>query len=183
MRLHLGIDPGLTGACAVLTEAGEYCEVFDVPTMANGKGSARVKQQINAAALAARLAPLCEKHVVTATLEAVSAMPGQGVSGVFSLGHSFGTIYGVLATLKVPVELITPARWKKAFQLLGTEKETSRALAIRLYPHAAEWLARKKDHGRAEALLLARFGWQSGHGHPVAGEPATVAAECTLDRL
>ena len=109
-----------------------------------------------------------------ACLEAVGARPGQGVSSVFSFGHSFGTISGVLAALKVPMELITPGRWKKAFQLVGTEKEASRALAIQLYPQAAEWLARKKDHGRAEALWLARFGWQAGRAPVRAGRGAQV---------
>jgi len=146
----VGIDPGLTGAVGVLDPDGNYVDVIDIPVMATGAKS-RIKNQINAAGLS-RILEQQEIHVVV--LELVNAMPSQGVASMFSLGDSFGTIRGVCGALKLPVELVRPASWKKHFNL-GKDKDLARSLAIRLFPNAP--LDRKKDHGRAEALLLARY--------------------------
>lgn len=161
MKLILGIDIGLTGAIAALNEAGVFVDLFDMPTMSNGKGSARIKQQVNAVALEKYLSKLVNDSMhIVAFLENVSSMPGQGVSSVFSFGHTLGTVQGVLAALHIPFVTIQPTAWKKAFNLLHTDKDAARTVAIRYYPDAP--LERKKDHNRADALLIARYGWNGG---------------------
>jgi crossover junction endodeoxyribonuclease RuvC len=147
---RLGIDPGLSGAVAVLGENLELLDVFDMPTMALSKG----KNCVNAAGLAAILR--IDQHPATAYLEDVHAMPGQGVSGMFSFGRSLGVIEGVLATLGIPVVMVPPQTWKKRAGLQGAEKDKARTMAQRLYPGAD--LSRKKDIGRADAILIARYG-------------------------
>lgn len=147
----VGIDPGLTGAIAFLSGNGPMVE--DLPVIANGT-NAKVKNVINGAALAGLLR-LYSMDIKVAYVEKVSTMPGQGVASNGSLMHSAGVIDGVLSTLGIPVVLVSPAKWKRAMGLT-TDKEASRATAQRLFPTMP--LARKKDHNRAEALLLAEYG-------------------------
>jgi len=87
-------------------------------------------------------------------------MPGQGVSSVFSFGKSAGIIEGILAAEKIPMVLVTPQKWKKRAGIIGKEKDAARTLALQLYPQIASHLDRKKDVGRADALLIAHFGRQ-----------------------
>lgn len=153
--LIIGNDPGITGAMAALDHGG-LRSVDDLPVMACGKGTGKRKQQLNPAALSALLlerANGLEKVLVV--LERVASMPGQGVAGVFSLGDTFGCIRGVVAARGLPLEFVTPQAWKKHFRLTA-DKEQARAKAIELYPDAP--LSRVKDHGRAEAILIARHG-------------------------
>ncbi len=148
----IGIDPGVTGAVAVVSPTGELIAVVDIPVMAKGKGKSKVKNQVNAAELAEivrRVGP------TAAFVERVSSMPGQGVASMFSMGDTFGCIRGVLAAIGVPVHIVTPQKWKKHYSL-GADKEIARAKAIELYPQAP--LSRKRDQNRAEALLIARYG-------------------------
>lgn len=154
----IGIDPGLTGAVAFVWD-GLYL-VLDIPTMANGKGSSKVKQQVNASALKSMILRNIEDddgHIgpCSVFMERVSSMPGQGVASMFSMGDTFGCIRGVCAAMGLPVEIVTPQSWKKHYHL-GSDKEVIRAKAIELFPLAE--LGRKKDHNRAEALLIARYG-------------------------
>ena len=148
----IGIDPGVTGSVAFLHTEHGYVDVVDIPTMAHGKGKAKVKKQINPAGLAELFENVNVKKVV---LEKVSAMPEQGVASVFSLGDTFGCIRGVVGALGLPLELVTPREWKKHFKLTS-DKEVCRAKAIELYPEAPLHL--KKHHNRSEALLIARYG-------------------------
>jgi len=143
-----GIDPGISGAIAKLNDNGSFISVTDMPVMA-GTGKRR---QVNAA----ELARILKLDGGTAYLERASAMPKQGVSSMFSFGTSYGIIIGVLAALGIPVILVTPQSWKKRAGLTGKEKDCARTLAQQLYPTAE--LGRKKDIGRADALLIARFG-------------------------
>lgn len=147
--ITIGIDPGNTGAIAVIDDTNSVVELHDMPLMANGK-----KQQVNPAALTEMLAPWRGYAVVR--VERVSAMPGQGVSSMFNFGMGFGVIQGVVAALGIPIELVTPQSWKKKANLIGKDKDNARTLAQQLYPGAS--LARKKDIGRADAILIARFG-------------------------
>lgn len=158
----LGIDPGLSGALALIGADGVIVE--DIPIMANGRGGATVKNQVNGAALAQLLRPHVD-DIRIAIVEQVSTMgqrgkagPKQGMATNGSLMHSLGVIQGVLATLGIPVHMVAPAAWKKTMGLTGTDKEYSRAKAQQLFPAAP--LARVKDHNRAEALLLAVYGRQ-----------------------
>src|SRR5262249_28456239 len=112
-----------------------------------------VGAEIDGVTLARRIEAYRPSHAV---VEQVGARPGQGVTSMFRFGHSCGVARGVLASQRVPVTLVAPTRWKRHFGL-GADKEESRALALRLFPASAEPFARKKDHGRAEAALLARW--------------------------
>ena len=148
----IGIDPGVSGAIAFLYDDGQV-RVFDMPVMAL---SAK-KQQVNSAALADLIRPsMNHQGTMTAYVEQVHSMPGQGVAAMFNFGTSYGVIKGVLATLQIPMVLVTPHSWKKRAGLIGKDKDASRTLAQQLYPAAP--LGRKKDVGRADAILIARFG-------------------------
>lgn len=142
----LGIDPGASGACAFyFPEAPDRISVEDMPTL--GK-------TIDGAALARRIEQM---RPTMAVVEWVHAFPQQGRSSIFNFGAAFGAVvHGVLPAMRIPCHLVTPTAWKKHFRL-SSDKEESRALAVRLWP-SCEGLSRKKDHGRAEAALIARFG-------------------------
>jgi crossover junction endodeoxyribonuclease RuvC len=160
--MYIGIDPGLTGAISLIGNNGEFKELIDMPTMAKNKAGGVVKNCVNARALHTILMQFAgsDDLSIVAFLENVNAMPGQGVSSVFSLGDTFGSIRSVLACCNIETNLIAPQTWKKYFKI-GKDKEVVRALAIRLYPEASEYLKRKKDHNRAEALLIARYGYKN----------------------
>jgi len=150
--ITIGVDPGLSGAVGVLSD-GKFVAVEDMPTVVKGSGS--VKNEVDPAGLIALLrkyAPADDS--VAVALERVNAMPGQGVSSIFSLGDSFGCARSAIAACRFATYYITPAQWKKSFGLTS-DKELSRALAVRLYPEAPLHL--KKHSDRAEALLLARW--------------------------
>ena len=83
-------------------------------------------------------------------------MPKQGVSSTFKFGKAYGVVIGVVAALKIPVHFVAPSVWKRHFGL-SADKEEARARALQYWPERAELFARKKDHGRAEAALLARY--------------------------
>lgn len=145
MTTVIGIDPGLTGAIAFLFDGKPF--VIDMPT---------VGKDVCPAGLASELSAQLAEGRLHAYVEQASSRPGQGVSSVFRYGKGYGTVIGVLAALFIPYSLVTPAKWKRAVGLpSGADKEASRALALRLFPELANDLKRKKDHGRAEALLIA----------------------------
>lgn len=148
----VGIDPGLTGAIAEYDITTQGCIVYDMPVMAHGKGKSKVRKQVNPSALCDLMTSIDSNTVF---VERISSMPGQGVASMFSMGDTFGCIRAVCAVLGYTTEFITPQSWKK-FYTLGSDKEVIRAKAIELFPHAP--LSRKKDHNRAEACLIARYG-------------------------
>jgi Holliday junction resolvasome RuvABC endonuclease subunit len=153
MRI-LGIDPGVSGACAIVTEAGHYVSAFDMPTvLANKSSNRRMVNAYELAGLVRRALNEAQGDIV-AVIENVNAMPDQGVASVFAFGKSYGIVLGVLAALGLSTELVTAARWKKHFGL-ERDKEQARELATRMFPLAS--LPLKKDHNKAEALLLARW--------------------------
>lgn len=150
---HLGIDPGLSGAIALIRN-GEYADVWDMPTMSRGSGN---KQKVNAAEVARilRECPPC-----TAYVELVNAMPGQGVVSMFQFGKCAGAIEAALAALGFPMVEVTPQKWKREFGLIGKPKDAARTLAQQLMPLAPLGLV--KHGGRADALLLALYGHRRG---------------------
>jgi crossover junction endodeoxyribonuclease RuvC len=154
--LYIGIDIGLSGAIGVLNGLGNFVAVFDLPIMASGGGMKKVKNQLNAAELARILSPYRGACVI---LEDVHSMPRDSVSNAFSFGDTYGQIKGVLGSLSWPYSLVKPNIWKPALKVnhkdKDVSKELSRAAAIRSWPDAP--LTRKKDHNRAEALLLAKY--------------------------
>jgi crossover junction endodeoxyribonuclease RuvC len=152
-EIIFGCDPGLSGAGAFVNAAGDLLDVFDLPVAGLGK-AARV-DAANLAELIRAIAP------TRAIVEHVGARPGQGVSSMFRFGQATGVIAGVLGAMLVPVEWVAPARWKKAMRL-DAEKETSRLRALETWPAHAKDFARKKDHGKAEAALLALYALRNG---------------------
>lgn len=144
----IGIDPGLSGAIAVLDEQGVLREAFDMPVF-----KIKGKSQMDVYALGRLLAAVPKPN--RAVIEQVGAMPGQGVTSMFNFGFSTGTVHGVLGAFQIPLTLVTPQRWKGYFRL-GSDKDQSRQAAGRLWPTAA-FFGRVKDAGRAEAALIARW--------------------------
>ncbi len=140
----LGVDPGSSGAIAFYFPTYDRLTVEDMPV---------VGRDVDAATLAARIRQMLPTHAV---VEQVASRPGQGVSSVFRFGVGYGVVLGVIAALEIPVHLVTPNRWKKACGL-DSDKEKSRALALRHWPSRSDLFGRKKDDGRAEAALLARY--------------------------
>jgi crossover junction endodeoxyribonuclease RuvC len=156
--LVVAIDPGLTGALGFLRD-GAYVAVEDMPVVLKGVGS--VKNEVSPQGMKTLIrGHLQPGEAVVSVIEKVGAMPGQGVSSVFSLGDSYGAARAVLATAGFELVQVHPATWKKYFKLTS-DKELSRALATRLFPAAPLHL--KKHDGRAEALLLARWLWETAH--------------------
>ena len=149
----LGVDPGATGALAMLdTDLGALV-VVDMPSLLVKTGKTH-RRQISEFWLADTMrvyAPDC------AYLERVHAMPRQGVTSSFSFGLSYGLVRGVLAALGISLQLVTPQEWKRSFRL-GPDKNEARVIASRLFPANAADFTRAKDDGRAEAALLALFG-------------------------
>jgi len=145
--MRIGIDCGITGAIAKLNDDYSFIAVYDMPTMP-GTGK---RKQVNAA----ELVKILRSAGGVAFVERASSMPNQGVASMFSFGTSYGIILGVLAALEIPVILVTPQSWKKRAGLSGLEKDYCRTIAQQLYPQAE--LGRKKDIGRADSILIARF--------------------------
>lgn len=143
----IGIDPGLTGAIAILSDLPHVEPSIEDMPVADGS--------IDPAGLSALLANYDDARM--AYVERVSAMPKQGVSSTFKFGTGYGMVLGVLAALEIPYALVTPGVWKKAYGL-SSDKEQCRARALQLFPALAGDMKRKKDHGRAEALLIAEWG-------------------------
>ncbi len=151
----MGVEPGLSGALAFLFPEHNAVGAEDMPTAAG---------DVDVATLAARIAQLKPD---VAVVEHVASRPGQGVASVFKFGCGYGMVRGVVAAAGVPLHLVAPSRWKKYFGL-DADKENARALALRLWPTRSDLFGRKRDHGRAEAALIARY-WAENHA-PAAAE-------------
>lgn len=147
----IGIDPGLSGALVLLDN--EPLEWITMPTYQVGKNN-----RVNGAALSRWIKDLLIYHSFEAKMELVGAMPGQGVTSMFSFGHSCGTVMGVLAALDIPVTLVTPQSWKKAAGLQGTDKDAARSKAINMWPKWDVLDTKSKGQAFADAALIARFG-------------------------
>lgn len=172
----LGVDPGLTGGLALLSEDGGLLFAMDMPVVDKNVDSTGLYHLLQAY--------LWENYetdgLSQAVVERVSSMPGQGVASVFKFGKGYGQVLGVLSAMEIPVADPTPSQWKREMGLSAV-KELSRAVAIKIWPAQAELFVRKKDADRAEAALLAlwwiqkhRWGIQPGvHG---TREPSTAGS-------
>ena len=150
----IGIDPGISGAISVI-ENKKILEVYDTPTMIDGKKN---KRQINSAQVTNIFKErLNNNKEVAVVVEHVNAMPGQGVTSMFNFGQSFGVIKGICAALSLPIYFVRPAKWKKHFNLIKTNKDASRTKVIEVYPEISSKLHRKKDSNRADAILIALY--------------------------
>ena len=150
----IGIDPGLSGAIAVL-ENNKVLNIFDIPVMSEGKKN---KRQLNSALLVNFLKDnIKDNEEVAIVVEQVNAMPGQGVTSMFNFGQTFGAIKGICAALEFPIFFVRPSKWKKHFELINSSKDASRTKAIEMYPNLSKELAKKKDVNKSDAILIARF--------------------------
>jgi crossover junction endodeoxyribonuclease RuvC len=149
-----GIDPGVSGAISVL-ENKKVIEVFEMPTMIDGKKS---KRQVNGAQVTNIIKGRLDKNKeIIVVVEHVNAMPGQGVTSMFNFGQSFGVIKGICSALSLPIYFVRPMKWKKHFNLIKTNKDASRTKVIEVYPEISSKLSRKKDSNKADAILIARY--------------------------
>ena len=150
----IGIDPGLSGAIAIL-ENNKVLRIFDMPVMSEGKKN---KRQINSALLVNILKDnISNNEEISVVIEQVNAMPGQGVTSMFNFGQTFGAIKGICAALQLPIFFVRPSKWKKHFELINSSKDASRTKAIEMYPKLSSELAKKKDVNKSDAILIARF--------------------------
>ena len=154
--LVIGIDPGISGAICFF-EGGQIKEIIDMPTMADGKKN---KRQINGPQtyneIYSRIKKV-SKNDITVVIEQVSAMPGQGVTSMFNFGQSFGVLKGICSAMQLSMQFVRPAKWKKYFGLIKTEKDASRTKVIEIFPYISSELSRKKDSNKADAVLIASF--------------------------
>jgi crossover junction endodeoxyribonuclease RuvC len=159
----LGIDPGITGAIAMLDGDTNEVELFDTPLVTIKAGKS-LKNEMNAAQVALMMQSITAGKEAMVTIEKVQAMPGggertMGATSAFNFGKGFGIWLGIIAALQLPFEQVHPMTWKSAvLRGMPKEKDASRVRAMELFPKAAKHLSRKKDHGRADALLLAVYG-------------------------
>ena len=153
MRI-IGIDPGLSGAIAIL-ENNKVVGIYDMPVMAEGKKN---KRQLNSAQLVNIIKDNTNtKEEIAVVVEQVNAMPGQGVTSMFNFGQTFGAIKGVCAALNLSIFFVRPSKWKKYFELLNSSKDSSRTKVIEMYPSLSSQLSKKKDVNKSDAILIARF--------------------------
>jgi len=150
----IGIDPGLTGAIAIL-EDNKVLNIFEMPVMSEGTKN---KRQLNSAQLVSLLNDnIPNKEEVSVIVEQVNAMPGQGVTSMFNFGQTFGAIKGICAALGLPIFFVRPSKWKKHFELINSSKDSSRTKVIEMYPSLSNELSKKKDVNKSDAILIARF--------------------------
>jgi crossover junction endodeoxyribonuclease RuvC len=147
--LTIGIDPGLSGAVAVLDQAGDLVSVTDLPVIRDLSLA-----WIDGGSLQSIILDALQGRQARAIVERVSSMPGQGVASSFQFGVGFGSVLSVLQAMHIAIEFVTAAVWKKSYGL-GKDKHASLHKARLLYPTADLHLA--KHDGRAESLLLARY--------------------------
>ena len=156
----IGIDPGLSGAIAVL-EDNKVLNIFDMPVMPEGKKN---KRQVNGSQIYNEINKRINKtHIneIRVVIEQVSAMPGQGVTSMFNFGQSFGILKGLCSAMQLPMYFVRPAKWKKHFNLINSEKDASRTRAIEIFPYFSSQLSKKKDSNKADAILIASFYYET----------------------
>ena len=154
--LIIGIDPGISGSICFLEE-GKIIDVVEMPTMAEGKKN---KRQVNGSQIYNEILKRIhkiEKYDLRVVIEQVSAMPGQGVTSMFNFGQSFGILKGICSAMQLPIYFVRPAKWKKYFNLINSEKDASRTKAIEIFPYFSSQLSKKKDSNKADAILIASF--------------------------
>ena len=154
--LIIGIDPGISGSICFF-ENGKIIDVIEMPTMTEGKKN---KRQVNGSQIYNEINKKIEKYEnqnIRVVIEQVSAMPGQGVTSMFNFGQSFGILKGICSAMRLPMYFVRPAKWKKYFSLINSEKDASRTRVIEMFPYFSSQLSKKKDSNKADAILIASF--------------------------
>ena len=101
------------------------------------------------------------KENIRVVIEQVSAMPGQGVTSMFNFGQSFGMLKGICSAMQLPMYFVRPAKWKKHYNLINSQKDASRTRAIEIFPYFSSQLSKKKDSNKADAILIASFYYET----------------------
>tara|TARA_B100002019_G_C21167377_1_gene546579 strand:+ start:76 stop:567 length:492 start_codon:yes stop_codon:yes gene_type:complete len=158
--LIIGIDPGISGSICFF-DNGKIVDVIEMPTMTDGKKN---KKQVNGSQIYNEILKRVnnsEKKNIRVVIEQVSAMPGQGVTSMFNFGQSFGILKGICSAMQLPMYFVRPAKWKKYFNLINSEKDASRTRAIEIFPYFSSQLSKKKDSNKADAILIANFYYET----------------------
>ena len=158
--LIIGIDPGVSGSICFLRD-GKILDVIEMPVMNEGKKN---KKQVNGAQIYNEITKKINSHPETkirVVIEHVTAMPGQGVTSMFNFGQSFGILKGICSAMRLPMFFVRPAKWKKYYNLLNSEKDASRTRAIEIFPEFSSQLSKKKDSNKADAILIASFYYET----------------------
>ena len=158
--LIIGIDPGISGSICFFKD-GKILDVVEMPTMTEGKKN---KKQVNGSQIFNEIfnrIKTIDKRDIRVIIEQVSAMPGQGVTSMFNFGQSFGILKGICSAMHLPVYYVRPAKWKKYFNLINSEKDASRTRAIEIFPYFSSQLSKKKDSNKADAILIASFYYET----------------------
>ena len=156
----IGVDPGISGAISFL-EDGKILDVIEMPVMNEGKKN---KKQVNGAQIYNEITKKINSNPETNTrvvIEHVTAMPGQGVTSMFNFGQSFGILKGICSAMQLPMFFVRPAKWKKYFNLINSQKDASRTRAIEIFPYFSTQLSKKKDSNKADAILIASFYYET----------------------
>ena len=156
----IGIDPGISGSICFF-EDGKIIEVIEMPVMTEGKKN---KKQVNGAQIYNEFLKRINKKKddeVRVVIEQVSAMPGQGVTSMFNFGQSYGILKGICSAMQLPMFFVRPAKWKKYFNLINSQKDASRTRAIEIFPYFSAQLSKKKDSNKADAILIASFYYET----------------------
>lgn len=162
----LGIDPGLDGALALVSEEG-VLEIFDTPSVAVKGGRA-----IDAYGVHDWMRETDRKFLISYAFieqqwvrpqkrkrEDGTDGPATGPAAGLKTGINYGITIGLLTAMRWRVDApVSPQRWKRALGLSGQPKDASRKLACDIWPSSAHLFARKKDVDRAEACLIAHYG-------------------------
>jgi crossover junction endodeoxyribonuclease RuvC len=155
-KVHIGIDPGLTGALCAQSRIGQEYILEDLPVFEYGKVKWIDGLQFIELLRRARLNHASAECFIT--LELTQAMAKNGTIAANSMGRTLGSMLSVIQISGIPFEIVAPARWKRRMDLVGKDKEFCRAKARMLFPWMCDSLDRKKDHNRAEAALLGYYG-------------------------
>ena len=157
--LIIGIDPGISGSICFFKD-GRILEVIEMPVMTEGKKN---KKQVNGAQIYNEFLKRINKKEdeIRVVIEQVSAMPGQGVTSMFNFGQSFGILKGICSSMQLPMYFVRPAKWKKYFNLLNSQKDASRTKAIEIFPYFSQQLSKKKDSNKADAILISSFYYET----------------------
>ncbi len=176
--IFLGADPGISGAVVAISGDGRsLIDVCDMPTVngyVDGKALADWCRQVEQCG-----------QVELGTIEFVRSMPNQGVSSTFKFGSAWGVLHGVFPARGYDVAEAQPQTWKPAMGIdcveievkkdrVRAQKRAALAKCRERWPAHADWFARVKDSGRADAALIGEWGRLMHSLRPGASESATV---------
>ena len=152
----VGIDPGISGAVAFIKLPSGVVEIYDTTVAEIKKGKTKKNEYLPYQM--AKLLNFCRVGEFFLFIEKVHSMPGQGVASMFNFGRGFGLWEGIAAGLGLPINYVTPQAWKKEVMTFAGDKDQARIRAQELFPECSSLLSRKRDIGRADALLIAEYG-------------------------